>query len=88
VARLPSIHVAKLRPVLVDAKIAAAMFSVSRSSWWSWHSSGRCPAPIVLHGRTLWRVSELRRWAAAGCPSRQAWFAMRSADVGPRMRVG
>jgi predicted DNA-binding transcriptional regulator AlpA len=59
--------------LLIDADEAAALANVSRSTWWKLHASGRCPAPVKLGGRTLWRREELRRWVDHGCPSRARW---------------
>lgn len=59
--------------LLVSASEAARLAGVSKPSWWRLHSGGLVPEPIRLGGRTLWRVDELRRWVAAGCPDRAAW---------------
>jgi predicted DNA-binding transcriptional regulator AlpA len=63
-------------PLLVPAADAGALSGVSRSSWWALHSSGRCPMPVRLGRKVLWRVDELRAWVAAGCPPRTKWQAM------------
>jgi predicted DNA-binding transcriptional regulator AlpA len=60
-------------PFAVDATEAARLCGVSRAHWWKLDSSGRCPAPIRLGRRCLWRVDELRAWMAAGCPPRDRW---------------
>lgn len=57
--------------ILVDARRAAEMCSVSRSTLLGWDQSGQCPAPVRIGGRVLWSVARLRTWAAAGCPSRE-----------------
>jgi len=62
--------------VLVDAKTAAAMCSVSRSTWLGWDAAGLCPAPVRIGGRVLWCSPTIRRWALAGCPGREDWEAM------------
>lgn len=62
-----------IEPVLVDAKTAAAACGVSRSTWLSWDSAGLNPQPVRIVGRVLWAVDDLRRWAAAGCPGREAF---------------
>jgi predicted DNA-binding transcriptional regulator AlpA len=68
---------AGLETLAVDAAGAARMCGVSRAMWWKLHSSGRCPAPIRLGRRCLWRVDELRQWLADGCPPRDRWKAER-----------
>jgi predicted DNA-binding transcriptional regulator AlpA len=57
-------------PLLVDAAGAGAMTGFSRATWWKLQVSGRCPAPIRCGRKVLWRVSDLRAWAEAGCPPR------------------
>lgn len=66
-----------LQPLAVDAIEAAHLCGVSPNHWWKLHNSGRCPAPIRLGRRCLWRVAELREWMAAGCPPRDRWKAER-----------
>lgn len=62
-------HVPPNHRLLVDAKGASALCSVSVSSWSRLHASGRVPRPVKLGGRVLWRVEELRRFVAANCPA-------------------
>ena len=66
-----------LEPLLVPAAVAAEMVGVSRAAWWGYHASGRCPSPVKLGGRTLWRVEELKAWVAADCPPRVKWQGMK-----------
>jgi len=66
-------------PLLVDSDTAADLCGVSRTTWWALHSSGRCPAPVKLGRRTLWRRAELEAWTAAGCPPRAKWQATKGA---------
>ena len=61
--------------LLVDSVEAARLCGISRTTWWSLHSSGRVPAPVRLGRRTLWRADELRRWTEGGCPPRERWLA-------------
>jgi predicted DNA-binding transcriptional regulator AlpA len=61
---------------LVDDREAARLHGISRSSWWTLHASGRCPAPVKLGRRTLWRRAELAAWIRCGAPSRERWNAM------------
>jgi len=63
-------------PLLVDAVEAARLCGVSRAHWLSLGSSGRIPAPLNLGRRTLWRVIDIERWVAAGCPSRDRFEAL------------
>jgi predicted DNA-binding transcriptional regulator AlpA len=53
---------------------AAAALGVSRSQFWKLNGSGRLPAPVYLGTRApRWRLDELRKWLAAGCPDRATW---------------
>lgn len=64
---------AQIEPLLIDAVEAARLCGVGRTMWLTLHNSGKCPLPIRLGRRTLWRVEELRRWVAEGCQSRDVW---------------
>lgn len=68
-----------LEPLLLDARQCAALCNISRATWYSLLSSGRCPLPVRLGRRTLWRRDELTAWVAAGCPPRDRWQAMKGA---------
>ena len=63
--------------VLIDAKEAAAMCGIGRSTWLRNVSAEKAPGPVTLGGRTLWRVQELLDWIAAGCPGRAKWEVMK-----------
>jgi predicted DNA-binding transcriptional regulator AlpA len=71
----PATTAPTLEALLVPADVAGPMCGRSEASWWRDHAAGRAPAPVKLGGRTLWRVEELRRWVAAGCPDRRDWEA-------------
>lgn len=65
----------RVEPLAVAAKQAASMCGVSTAMWWKMKNSGRCPAPVKLGRRLLWRVEDLRQWVADGCPAPSAWKA-------------
>lgn len=65
------IDIAPDQRILVDANGAAALSSVSRSTWLNWNSTGQCPRAIHLGGRVLWSRQCIEEWALAGCPSRE-----------------
>jgi hypothetical protein len=68
---------ALLGPLLVDAKQASKMLSISPRHVAGMHSSGRLgPLPIALGRRRLWRVAELVAWVLAGCPRREIWIRL------------
>ena len=68
-----------LAPLLLDAKAAAQLCSVSLRTWWSLNAAGKTPLPVRLGRRTLWQADELADWCRAGCPSRDRWHSMRGA---------
>jgi predicted DNA-binding transcriptional regulator AlpA len=42
-------------------------------------ASGKFPAPIRIgNKKTVWRISEIREWLAAGAPDRATWEARKS----------
>lgn len=71
--------VAKLEPLMVDAKSAGELIGLSRSTWDRMTSAGKTPRPVRLSGGTVrWRYSELNAWTVAGCPERKEWEQMKS----------
>ncbi|MEL7483083.1 MAG: helix-turn-helix domain-containing protein [Planctomycetota bacterium] len=57
-------------PILVDAKQASAMLAISARKTWELTNCGAIPC--VRIGRAVrYRVSNLNKWVAAGCPSRK-----------------
>ena len=61
--------------VLVDAEQAAALLNISKRHFLTLLDKGEIgPEPHRLGRRVLYSVSELRRWAAAGCPGRAVWI--------------
>lgn len=55
-------------PVLLTAGQVAAMIQVSRRTLWRMLSANRLPAPIRIGGVVRWRIGEINRWIAQGCP--------------------
>jgi predicted DNA-binding transcriptional regulator AlpA len=62
-----------VEPLAVDAATAARMCGVSRANWYALKASGRIPPPIRIGWRTLWRVDDLKKWVALGCPPLHRW---------------
>jgi predicted DNA-binding transcriptional regulator AlpA len=71
---------AAIEPLLVPAAAASRLCGVSEASWYRLKSRGKVPLPVRLGGRVLWRVDELRRWCAAGCPDLRTWQALENAN--------
>ena len=63
----------KLPALAADAGGVARMLGVSKRSVNTYDAAGLIPRPFKLSGRTLWNVSELRRWVDAGSPARDVW---------------
>jgi predicted DNA-binding transcriptional regulator AlpA len=66
---------ARLGPLLLTAKQAAATCGKSLRTWRTWDSAGWIPKPVRIGRSTLWRADELREWVKAGCPRRAEWEA-------------
>lgn len=60
-------------PLTVDARGAAALLGISRSSFWKLHSAGKVPRPLRFGRATRWNREELELWLRAGAPSRERW---------------
>lgn len=65
--------------LLISAAEAAKLCGVGRTLWLQMNSAGRVPQPVRLGRRCLWRVREIERWTAAGCPCRQRWLEQEGA---------
>ncbi len=59
-------------PLLISAKDVARMLNVSLRTLWRLRSAGDVPAPLTIGATVRWRVDELRKFIAEGCPKRQA----------------
>lgn len=70
---------AEAPPLLVDAREAARLCGLSRSTFYALHKVGKTPAAVKLLGCTRWRRDELAAWITAGCPARDRWERMRGA---------
>ena len=66
--------------IMGDARDAAKLCGIGRTSWLSLAASGKTPAPVRLGRRVLWRRDELKDWIAAGCPARQKWEAIKNSQ--------
>jgi excisionase family DNA binding protein len=70
--------IAQTESMLVDAKEAAALCGVGRTTWLTLASAGKTPAAVRLGRSVKWRRDELKAWIAAGCPVRQKWESIYS----------
>lgn len=67
----------------VDAKAAAALFSLGERTWWRLDSAGKIPLGFRVGGRRLWRRQDLERWAAMGFPDRRGFLAETRPETAP-----
>ena len=66
-----------VEPLAADARGLGIALGISPRHVESLHSRGRLPRPIRLGARRVWVLDEIRRWLAAGAPSREEWEARR-----------
>jgi predicted DNA-binding transcriptional regulator AlpA len=72
--------------LLIDAKKAAEILSISRAHFLSLYSSGRIgPLPVRLGKAVRWRSGELRAWVNAGCPSREKWLEVYNGETNKKI---
>ena len=55
-------------PVLINIKEFAQLLRISKRTFHRLKSTGRIPEPIMVGGRPLWPLEEVRGWINAGCP--------------------
>jgi hypothetical protein len=82
----PPSSASPVEPLLVGTDQAAALCAVSPASWYRLKAAGKTPAPILLGGRVLYRVEDLRLWVALGCPVRKEFESRRAAQANGRPR--
>ena len=55
-------------PLLVSAAEVARLLQVSTRTLWRQLSAGQIPQPVRFGGTVRWRIEEIRKWIAEGCP--------------------
>ncbi len=55
-------------PLLIAAADFARLLDVSTRTLWRLRSSGELPQPVRFGGTVRWRLEEVRKWIADGCP--------------------
>ncbi len=63
---------ASAEPLLVTAAEVAHLLNVSTRTLWRQLSAGQVPQPVRFGGTVRWRIDELKKWIAEGCPPPQA----------------
>lgn len=75
-----------MTPLLADAgRITSEILpDISLRAWRALDAAGKCPKAVTLGRRKLWRVADLERWAALGCPDRREFERL----TAPRLAGG
>ncbi len=55
-------------PALITATELASLLRISTRSLWRMRSAGKIPMPLRLGGAVRWRLDEVQKWIAEGCP--------------------
>ncbi|MGD9721457.1 MAG: helix-turn-helix transcriptional regulator [Pirellulales bacterium] len=63
---------ATAEPLLVTAAEVAHLLGVSPRTLWRQLSAGQIPQPVRFGGTVRWRIDEVRKWIAEGCPPPRA----------------
>lgn len=71
-ATIESSRLETAEPLLITAQDVARLLKVSTRSLWRLRSAGDIPAPIRVGAAVRWRIDEITKWIADGCPKRQA----------------
>ncbi len=66
-------------PLLLSADRVAKLLGIGKRTVWTWDAAGKLPEPVRIGATVRWRAAELDEWAAAGCPPRAEWAALRAA---------
>ena len=79
----------ELKPLLVRSPEAARLIGVGLTMFKSMESAGKVgPLPLRFGRAKRWRVEELRRWVAAGCPGRVRWLELTGKNTPASTRRG
>jgi predicted DNA-binding transcriptional regulator AlpA len=55
-------------PLLISAAEVARLLQVSTRTVWRQLSADQIPQPVRFGGTVRWRIEEIRKWIAEGCP--------------------
>lgn len=68
--------------VLIHAAELAQMLSVSKPTIWRMNSGGKLPPCVRLSvGCVRWRVDDVTKWVALGCPDRATYIALTTSQT-------
>ena len=78
-SRRRALLLAPVEPLAVDAKQAADLLGLARSTFYKMQEAGRIgPQGIHFSRCVRFSLAELRAWAAAGMPPRHEWERLKS----------
>jgi predicted DNA-binding transcriptional regulator AlpA len=75
-------------PLALDAGGLAALLSISTDAACQLDDSDQLPRPVVIAGRRLWVLSDVRAWLREGTPERSRWETLRRGGVGEEAQAG
>jgi prophage regulatory protein len=55
-------------PLLITAHELARLLNISTRSLWRLRSAGDIPSPVRLGSSVRWRIDDVTKWIADGCP--------------------
>ena len=69
--------------ILCNIGDAAKLLGIGKSKFYSMLSASMIgPKTILLAGKKMFLVSELKNWAAANCPNRENWALIKGQNNG------
>jgi excisionase family DNA binding protein len=70
------------KPLVLDAREAARLLGISRSTFLKLHAAGKTPMPVRFGRAVRWRRDDLKAWLDAGAPSRAKWLELNKGKPG------
>ena len=60
---------------LITVEVVAEMLSLNKRSIWRYRNEGLMPQQIRVGGTVRWRLSDIEKWIALGCPNQKTFEA-------------
>ena len=60
---------------LITVVAVADMLSLTKRSLWRYRNNGLMPKEVRVGGSCRWRLSDIERWIALGCPNQKDFEA-------------
>lgn len=58
--------------LLITAAELSLLLNISTRTLWRLRSASQLPEPVRFGGTVRWRIDEIKKWIAEGCPNPQA----------------